>query len=377
MITKLEKHLHIICLNVPYPADYGGVFDLFYKLPALQQQGVKIHLHCFDYGRGEQPVLNQYCESVQYYKRKSGLKAFSLKYPYIVSSRINEDLLKTLCKDDYPIFMEGVHCTFPLFDQRFKDRKFFVRLHNVEYIYYEHLSQNTSSLLKKSYFSLESILLKKYEQSIVNRATFWGVIEKDNEAYRKLGCKNIDFLPLYLPKWEVKGKSGKGNFCLYHGDLSVGENEKAAKWLIKHVFNGLDINLVIAGKNPSKELVQLAESKKTCCIIVNPSNEDMQDLIEKAHINLIPSFNSTGIKIKMVNALFNGRHCLVNESTVDGTGLEELCYVANDESSYRQSVIHLFNQPFQEDEIALRKNVLGKMFSNERNAKQMVKWIWG
>ena len=62
----MEKHLHIVCLNVPYPVDYGGVFDLFYKLPAMQAAGVNIHLHCFDYGRGEQQELNKYCVSVNY-----------------------------------------------------------------------------------------------------------------------------------------------------------------------------------------------------------------------------------------------------------------------------------------------------------------------
>ena len=372
----MEKHLHIISLNVPYPADYGGVFDLFYKLPALQQQGVKIHLHCFEYGRGEQPELNHFCESVDYYKRETGLSAFSFKYPYIVSSRINEDLLQRLALDDYPIFMEGVHCTYPLHDDRFKNRNCFVRLHNVEYIYYKHLSANTSSLFKKVYFTFESSLLKKYEQSIVDKATFWGVIEKDDEEYRKLGCKNIEFLSLYLPEWEVKGKAGKGNFCLYHGDLSVGENNRAAKWLIKNVFEGLKISLVIAGKNPTRELENLVEGQTTICLIANPTNDEMQDLIEKAHINIIPSFNNTGIKIKMVNALFNGRHCLVNESTIDGTGLEDLCYVAEDEKSFRHSVEQLYNQPFGEYDILLRKDVLGQMFNNERNAKQMVKWIW-
>ena len=50
-----EKHLHIVCLDVPYPVDYGGVFDLFYKIKALSEAGVKIHLHCFEYGRGQQP----------------------------------------------------------------------------------------------------------------------------------------------------------------------------------------------------------------------------------------------------------------------------------------------------------------------------------
>ena len=39
-----ENHLHIVTLDVPYPADYGGVVDLFYKLQSLHQLGIKIHL---------------------------------------------------------------------------------------------------------------------------------------------------------------------------------------------------------------------------------------------------------------------------------------------------------------------------------------------
>ena len=58
----MEKYLHIITLDVPYPPDYGGVYDLFYKLPALQQQGVKIHLHCFYKNRLPQRELEKYCE---------------------------------------------------------------------------------------------------------------------------------------------------------------------------------------------------------------------------------------------------------------------------------------------------------------------------
>ena len=91
------KKLHIVSFDVPFPADYGGVIDLFWKLPALRAQGVQIHLHCFEYGRGKQIELNKYCSSVNYYVRSSGLKGFSLKLPYIVSSRKNETLfIKTI-----------------------------------------------------------------------------------------------------------------------------------------------------------------------------------------------------------------------------------------------------------------------------------------
>ncbi|MFY7900192.1 MAG: glycosyltransferase [Chitinophagaceae bacterium] len=375
----MEKHLHIICLNVPYPVDYGGVFDLFYKLPALQKQGVNIHLHCFDYGRGEQPELNKYCASVNYYPRNIAHKSISTSIPYIVASRKNDALFDNLLKDDYPIFMEGIHCTYLLNDERFNHRKKFVRIHNVEYQYYADLCATTTSPLKKLYFSRESTLLKKYEQLIASKATaYWGVTHKDVDFYRKeYECTTIDYLPLYLPNdWEVTSLEGLGNYCLYQADLSVSANEKAAIWLLEKVFSKVKVPFVIAGKNPSKNLQKLAHQQLHTCLVANPSEREMQDMIAKSHINILPSYHSTGIKLKLLNALYNGRHCLVNEATVIGSGLESACFVAESADEFCSTILQLQNQPFGAEEIELRKDLLGNMFNNEANAKQQVKWIW-
>lgn len=373
----MEKNLHIIDFTVPYPADYGGVIDLFWKLPALQKEGVKIHLHCFDYGRGEQPELNKYCATVHYYERQKGISA---KLPYIVATRKNEQLFQRLLQDDYPIFMEGIQSTYLLNDDRFANRKKFVRVHNVEHQYYHHLYQSSTSFFKKIYFYNESRLLKKYEQSIVTKATaFWGVTHADVDVYRNLlGCKTIDYLSLYLPAdWTVSCNEGKGNFCLYQGDLSVAANEKAAIWLLQKVFNDLEVPFVIAGKNPSKKLEQLVHRSMKACLVANPSQEEMQDMIAKAHINILPSFSSSGIKLKLLNALYNSKHCVVNNDTIAGTGLNELCHIANDEISMKKIIEQLYPEPFSQSEIGMRKQVLQNMFNSEANAKLQVKWIWG
>ena len=375
----MEKHLHIICLNIPYPVDYGGVFDLFYKLPSLQAQGVKIHLHCFDYGRGEQIELNKYCVSVNYYERNEGHKSISSTLPYIVASRKNDNLLDNLLQDDYPIFMEGVHCTYLLTDERFDNRKKFVRVHNVEYQYYHDLYQSSTSPLKKIYYWRESKLLKKYEAFIATKATaFWGVTHKDVDFYRNnYHCKTIDYLSLYLPPtWQVTGNEGIGNYCLYQADLSIDANEKAAIWLLEKVFSKIAVPFVIAGKNPSEKLQRLAHAHLHTCIVINPSEKEMHDMITKAHINILPSYNNTGIKLKLVNALFNGKHTLVNTATVDGSGLEALCHIANDARNFIQLIKNLDEQPFTQADIDLRKSVLKNMFDNEVNAKQQVQWIW-
>lgn len=374
----MEKHLHIISFDVPYPANYGGASDVFYKLPAFQAQGIKVHFHCFDYGRGQQKVLDQYCASVHYYQRTEGHKGFSSKLPYIVSSRINEELYQNLLQDNHPIFMEGVHCTYLLQDDRFKERACFVRLHNVEYQYYRDLYKNASSPIKKAYYWNESRLLKKYEANLAGKATFWGVKEADNDVYRhEFGCKNIEELSLYIPDWKLSAEEGIGSYCLYHGDLSVEANEKAAIWLLEKVFKNLEIPFVIAGKNPSEKLQKLAYSSKYSCLVGNPTEKEMQDMIAKAHIHLLPSYIKTGMKVKLLNALFNGRHVVVNEATIADSGLEPLCHIGTTANAFKDLVAQLYHQPFTEDEIRLRNKVLVPRFNNEANAKKQIGWIWG
>lgn len=374
----MEKHLHIVSFNVPYPADYGGAIDVFYRIKALAENGVKVHLHCFEYGRGQQPELNHYCQSVQYYERFTGHKGISNTVPYIVASRKNELLLQHLLEDDHPILLEGVHCTSLLFDKRFEHRNCRVRLHNVEYKYYYDLRCSTSSLVKKTYYWMESRLLKNYERRIASRAAFMGITAADGALYRsELGCHNISLLPLFIPEWNVQCLEGMGSYCLYHGDLSVCANEKAALWLINTIFSHLQVPLVIAGKHPSEKLYAAARENGHTCIVADPSDKEIQDMIMKAHINVLPSYTSTGIKIKLVNALFNGRHCVVNDATAAGSGLEPACHIGTNARAFRDIIAQLYHQPFTPEETALRKKLLAQQFNNDANAKKMIRSIWG
>ncbi|HEX5024296.1 MAG TPA: mannosyltransferase, partial [Agriterribacter sp.] len=167
----MEKHLHIICHDVPYPPDYGGVVDLFYKLKYLHENGAKIYLHCYEYGRGEQQELLLYCQTVHYYKRSYGLNKLAAGVPYIVSSRADDQLLKNLSKDRYPVLLEGIHCTYLLHKNLLSGRRVILRLHNVEFEYYRQLSRTATSLFHKLYYFVESFFLKRYEKKIAPKAS--------------------------------------------------------------------------------------------------------------------------------------------------------------------------------------------------------------
>ena len=100
---SVELHTHVISFDVPFPADYGGVIDVFYKVRARHEAGVKVHLHCFEYGRPPQQELHRYCEEVYYYSRQNAKSMLFNTLPYIVLSRQSEELKQRLLKDNYPI----------------------------------------------------------------------------------------------------------------------------------------------------------------------------------------------------------------------------------------------------------------------------------
>ena len=371
----MEKHLHIVCLDVPYPPDYGGVFDLFYKLKSLHKYGVLIHLHCFEYGRGKQEELKKYCVDVKYYTRQTGIKGISLRVPYIVSSRANKELLKNLLSDEYPILLEGIHCTYFLYTGQLAKRKVFIRLHNVEYEYYRHLANSTLTF-RKLYFLRESWLLKRFESKLASKATIIAVSQKDAEHYKQnFAAKDVRYLPVFIPWDKVNSIPGSGSFCLYHGNLSVPENEKAAIWIIENLGGRTLLPLIIAGHHPSKRLQKFAASKNVL-VEANPSTLRMSELISGAQINILPSFNNTGIKIKLLNALFNGRHCLVNNNADEGSGLEKLSHHATSPDEFRNIIHSLVISPFTENELISRANILEHNYNNEVNANLLISWIY-
>jgi len=135
--------------------------------------------------------------------------------------------------------------------------------------------------------------------------------------------------------------------------------------------------IIIAGKNPSEKIQQLIAAKPSIQLIANPSEVDLQTLIQKAHINLLPTFQTTGVKLKLLNALFNGRHCLVKPEMLSGTGLDELCPMADTPEEFNLRIKQLITQPFSTEAINKRKNVLLNLYDNQKSVELLMKLIWG
>ncbi|HET9057471.1 MAG TPA: mannosyltransferase [Chitinophagaceae bacterium] len=373
----MDKNLHIISFDVPYPADYGGAIDIFYKIKTLHKLGVKIHLQMYEYGRGRQDELLKYCETVNYYKRETGFKGFSLSLPYIVNSRGNNEITNKILNDDYPILMEGLHTTFFYQHPGVLKRKIILRAHNVESLYYMGLADASNNFFKKIYYKNESRLLEKYEKEVIKKIPTLFMTLHDAGHYKNINqFPTWGLLPVFHPNEKMNCLEGMGSYCLYHGNLSIPENEKTALWLLQNVFSDLPIPFVIAGKNPSKKLEELAHKKQHTCLVANPDEAELIDLIQQAQVNVLPAFNKTGIRLKLINALYNGRHCLVNEDMVCSTHLKPACHVGNNATTIKSILTRLYKKPFTDCEIRVRENLLNTYYNNETNAHKLIQWLY-
>jgi len=174
---------------------------------------------------------------------------------------------------------------------------------------------------------------------------------------RKYGFMNAFLLPPPIPD-SVDIATGTGGYCLYHGNLSIGENERAAIWLLRRVFAQIKMPLVITGKSPSKKLEKLVHFYQHACLVGDPSRSELQDLIRKAQINILPSLTDTGIKQKVFDALQYGRHCVINTNMEVGAPWTDSCHVASDASEMGELVNKLFTTPFTEKMIREREDRL-------------------
>jgi hypothetical protein len=182
-------------------------------------------------------------------------------------------------------------------------------------------------------------------------------------------------LPPFIYNDTVDCKPGGGGYAIYHGNLAVEENRKAAKFLINDVFPGLKIPLMIVGTKASS-LARSAKSRHNIDFVNSPIANDLKNLLQNAQVHVLPTFQPTGIKHKLLNSLFSGRYCVVNPPMVEGNGLAQFCHVANDANEMKQVIRDLFHKDFPEDEIEKRKNILQKIYSNTENAKKLVTVIF-
>lgn len=359
----MQRHLHIVSFDIPYPANYGGVIDVFHKIRCLHREGMLITLHCFQYGdRKPAPELEKHCHKVYYYKRRTSPLMQLSTLPYNVISRTDPELKKRLMEDEYPILFEVLHTCYLLDDPDLKNRRKFFRHSNIEHEYFRELAKAETDILKKIYLGMEARKLQRFEEQITHADCILAVSEQDLSYFQKTYPQTRSlYLPSFHPFDALQCKTGKGDYILYHGNLAVPENHVAAMWLIEQVFSKISHRVIIAGLKPQPALIAKLKDYSHIELKENCSEEEMQALISGAQIHCLYTAQATGLKLKLLNVLYSGRFVLANAAMLAGTSLGEACVLCNSPEEYIRAIESHFPKALTEDLIEHRKSIISLM----------------
>ncbi|MEY3058807.1 MAG: hypothetical protein RL000_159 [Bacteroidota bacterium] len=374
----MPTHLHIVTSELPNAVDNSQTLDAYFLIKSLHQQKISIHLHCLSNDFFEPtPQMNEICETINYYERDLSKISFKLDLPYHVSTRSSNKLRERLNQDDFPILFMGLTSSFAIYDNYLSsERKTAIRLSKNESVYFQQLSSLVPWKGKKLHYQVEAWRMNRYFKRLISqKTTLFTSSKKLHEVLKQKTENHTQWVPLFTGMPAVFHQSNKGHFCLFHGKLSNEETAYAAFWLLEHVFHTLEIPFVIAGSNPSTHLENAAHVRQHTCLVTNPGEKEMQELIKKAQIILSPTFIEAEGDDNLLQSLALGRHILINSKRSKDKEIKSVCHIAQSPEEFIQKTKELFETEFSEEEKYARQQLLNNKFQDQESLGKLLSWI--
>lgn len=258
-----------------------------------------------------------------------------------------------------------------------KDVPIITRVHNIEYDYFKNYFKT-----KRNFYSLFNLLtIKRREALSINCSEKVIVLTKEDKKrlgrlYGDKNLKKIDVLPVCLEKPKIDEyknhhKVLPKNYLLITGSLWYGSNLEGIEWFIKKVWNKLSHNksinknlkLVIAGSNPTKNLLALIYDKNDIILYKNPKS--ISYLFKSALIYIAPIFTGSGMKVKVAEALSHGLPIIGTDHVFIGYQIKDKMnsFIANNSKEFIEKILYYQNMESKR-QIKLQKEVRNTFFKN-------------
>lgn len=362
------KTINLVSFDLPYPADYGGVIDVYFKIKALKEIGVGVILHCYSYGREPHEHLNEVCEKVVYYEREKSPRDFFSSIPFIVKTRINKELVLNLNANQFPIVVEGIHCTGLIQSAEINKKRLVLRMHNNEKTYYRSLSKAEFNLFRGVFYSSEAMKLGAWQSKAY--AAIPKIVGINSEELSAINHPAKLFLPCFHG-YAVDNSYQSKDYILIHGNFAVAENKAALVFFKEIIAATPEVRYKVAGKFTDEALVDTLEAISNVELIRRPDDAEMKRLIFEAKMHMMYTQQATGVKLKLIRALYSGRPVLCNNIMLAGTNLAEAAIVCNDAAQYKMAIHDYY---VNERNWVFRPQLLSA-YNDIENAKRLMQFV--
>lgn len=314
---------------LPFPLDNGGKIKTYYLLKALSNKNMVDVLTFINNKKDNNYIkqIEQICNQVEVVEKiliaksskkqliKDYLKSFFSRNPYVINKFYSKNMAYKLIeyqkKNSYDLIYVD-HLPMMVYHRLFRS-PVILDEHNVESLIMKRRYEAEKNTIKKYIEFLEYKKLVNFEKkSLIEANHIISLSEQDKQELSKLinNKKKIDVLPICIEKNYVK-KSVERKQCeklrlLFVGTMSWYPNSQGIEWFIKEVFTKLDENkfeLFVVGGNPPTTIKRWNRNDN---IHIVGYVEDVNDYIESCHVNIVPIFIGSGLRVKIIEAFSKG-----------------------------------------------------------------------
>ena len=101
----------------------------------------------------------------------------------------------------------------------------------------------------------------------------------------------------------------------------------------------------------------------------------MANLASGAAVHVLPTFQDTGFKLKLLYSLQSELPVVVNPEMVRGTGLSELVVIANNPEEFKGKIRTAAKQQLSDSDLEKRKEILKSGYSNQSQAEKIIRLL--
>ena len=379
--------------RVPYPPSKGDKLRAFNIIKYLSAKH-NVHLFCISHENGDDKYkteLLKWCKTVDiicvnlFLKKLLTpwyiFKKLPLTLPFFYSEKLMKLVLEKHRQMDMSFIFSSSMAQYVI-GLKMPKIMDFIDADSDKWRQYADFAKFPVSMI----YRRESFLLAKHEEEIIKNVNASIVVSNSEEELFKLRqpdakvftvSNGVDF-----EHFKPAVNLAKENIAVFTGEMNYFANVDAVRYFYEQIFMLVkqsvpDFKFYIVGRNPAKEVRELAEDKD---IIVTGEIPDVREFIARAKVCVVPMRIGRGIQNKVLEAMSMGKSVVATPLAVRGINVvnNEEIFVAGNAREFAEKIVELlYDEKKRENMGRNARKAIEERYSWGYNLKRLDELIEG
>ena len=363
---------------LPYPLYSGGQIRSYNLLKNLSK---KHQITLFSFIRSDKEIeylknLRPFCREVRVFRRRQPwdprnlLLALFTPYPFLVSIYLSRSFRRAITEElasgNYDLIHAETFYIMPNLPQT-KIPTLLVE-QTIEYLVYQQFVRDFKFWPVKPLLYFDVLKINLWEKYFWRRASRLAAMSDSDRQMMNQSVKDkkVDVVANGVDSdyfSRVKPRAGK--IVLFIGNFKWLPNRDAAQFLAKAIWPKIIVRfprarLLIVGRNPTKEILQLVQAG----IKIEGNVADIRTAFARASVLLAPTRNGRGTKYKVLEAMASGLPVVTTKLGIEGIDAKDSVLVAESaEALAGQAIRVLENRQLSRRLAAKAKKIVYRQYN--------------